>query len=295
MLSNLLGDNVAGGHTRKTQESDPEGPLPMRQRRLSFGRETCTRTRTLSRAAPCAQGGVSGAPDGRTTVGSQTVKEAQTLTVRAGSLPYLIQCDRCVQRRLHLNHPLPLWLVSNPRTKRRQQMVSERRQQELSALGPDLPKGILCDKAKFVRSTPIHVPPHDLRVVLTGRMDLFALVDGQISAVVYVDPPPPRPDQLPFREPQLHVYSYALRNPASTKAPQAHADLQAGILSYAEQVPLPSGNSAPWPDLAATWLKCRWSDADLLHALRDILNVYKLGTATRLPAGTNCSWCQDEP
>lgn len=294
-LPNLLGGNAVGYHTRRMQESDPEGPLPMRQRRRSFAVRPALapalyRERCLACKAACRE-----RPSGRTTVGNATMNDTQTLTVPAGSLPYLLQCDRCIQRRLHLKHTPPPWMTQGDRHQRRRQTIKDIRQRELGTLGPGFPAGTLCKKGKALRSVPISVPGHTRLVVLTGRIDLFALVDGQVNAIVYVDPPPPRPDQLQFRQPQLHGWSFALRNPANTTtALRSHPNLQAGILSCRPNTAVLSESSVPWLSPTPQWLKCGWSDANLLGALRSVLDVYERGTGTPFAPGLECSWCKQE-
>ena len=220
---------------------------------------------------------------------------APTLTVSAGSLPYLLQCNRCIQRRLHLKHALSPWMFQNNRHQQRRELVRDMRHRELGALGAEFPQGTLCENGKRVESSPIPVPGHERRVVLTGQIDLFAVVEDQISAVVYVDPPPPRNDQAIFRAPQLQAYSYALRNPAKQVVRlRPREDLALGMLSCQPGTRMLTDNAVPWLDPPPMWLPCSWTDADLLSALNWVLTVYAQGVATAFAPAPACSWCQQE-
>lgn len=223
------------------------------------------------------------------------MSDPSVVEVPISSLPYCLRCQRCVQRRLHLRHNPPPWLVANPRVRSRRDWLKLIRGRELGALGADFPVGILSAKGAGVRSRAIQVPGHERHVILTGRMAIFATVDDLVSSVVYVDPPPPRLDAVAFRTPQLHAYRYAIENPSNPTTVRGHVgDVRAGVLAISVGATLLSPNSSPWIQPESSWLEAKWTDDQLLLALARILDVYDVDPSIRLRAGDDCSWCNGE-
>ena len=219
----------------------------------------------------------------------------EPIEIPISSLPYFARCKRCIQRRLQLKHQLPVWMMTSNRTKDRRHWIGEIRGRELSGLGPEFPQGVLSVGGRGVRSVPLDVPQHDVQVVLTGTLTLFAAIDETASAVVYVDPPKPSLDGIKFRSPQLHGYRVAIANPSNpAKWPGHIRDLRAGIIAIHEGSQLLSPSSSPWLTPRPAWLESSWGDEELLDLLGVVLAVLRVDPSYRFPAGAECSWCKAE-
>lgn len=67
---------------------------------------------------------------------------------------------------------------------------------------------------RWVRSAPLHVPNHETRVALTGRIDTALSFDDGSFGIIDFKTMAPKPQHVYFYGRQLHAYALATENPA---------------------------------------------------------------------------------
>ena len=67
---------------------------------------------------------------------------------------------------------------------------------------------------RWVRSRPLAVPGHDVRVTLQGKIDTALAFDDDSYGIIDFKTSSPKPEHVPFYGRQLHSYALAAEHPA---------------------------------------------------------------------------------
>ncbi len=81
-------------------------------------------------------------------------------------------------------------------------------------ISPDLPPGRIVHGDRRLRSMPIHVPGHDRRLFIVGRIDSAIGFDDGSFAIVDYKTTVPKPHHAALYGRQLHAYALAAETPA---------------------------------------------------------------------------------
>jgi len=141
-----------------------------------------------------------------------------------------------------------------------------------SELSPELPKGIVKYREKWVKSVPISFSDTFTQCVIKGRFDaIMAFEDGTYGIIDYKTSDASE-EKAAFYSRQLSAYAYALENPAPgalSISPITHLGLY--IITPHRFERMPNGELAFVTK--ATWMEVPRNDATFLAFLREIVTL----------------------
>ena len=211
------------------------------------------------------------------------------IRVAPSDLTYLVDCPRCLQRKLQdgVRQPsIPLPSVFN-QIHAAARVFFDGQRTELAGCG--LPPGTFRHGEMWVHSRPIVFDDLNASLFFKGRIDMAVEFDDGTWGLIDFKTISPRDAHAERYRWQLHSYVHALENPARQSAGQVCiSGLGLICFTHGAMSELAEGSFAF--TAASTWIPVPRQDDGFVAFLREVAEV----ATSRLPApsGAGCDWCK---
>ena len=209
--------------------------------------------------------------------------------VSPSDLTYLVDCPRCLQRKLRdgLRQPsIPLPSVFN-QIHNSARLFFDGQRTELAGCG--LPPGTFQHGEKWIESQPVKFADLEVSLFFKGRIDMAVeFDDGSLGLIDFKTISPKDAHSERYRW-QLHAYVHALEHPAG-KQKQSMSVSELGLICFTHGAmeEIAEGNFAFSAN--STWIPIPRQDeefTEFLHAVAEVAS-----RETLAPSGPDCDWCK---
>jgi len=159
---------------------------------------------------------------------------------------------------------------------------------EISAIVPELPRGIVQAGEKKVESTPIEVPGHDGKCYIYGNFDTVVKFEAGGWGVIDFKTSETKPEKARLYSAQLHAYAYALENPAPGK-PRLAPVTRLGLLCVEPFAMDRSPDNLYLYQTRPAWIEIKRDDESFMKLLGEVLDVLSLKEPPK--SGDRCPYC----
>lgn len=152
----------------------------------------------------------------------------------------------------------------------------------------DLPEGQAIMSGRWVTSTPIRLPNHEITCSIRGLFDTVVRFENGTYGIVDFKTTSVKPEHIGFYSRQLHAYAYALQHPMPG---QLHVTpiSRMGLLCFDPQEFFGDENNFLNLSGPAVWQECPLDEAGFLDFIDEILTVLENPKAPI--ADPKCSYC----
>ena len=213
----------------------------------------------------------------------------RSLKVSPSDLTYLVDCPRCLQRKLRdgVRQPsIPLPSVFN-QIHNSARLFFDGQRTELAGCG--LLPGTFRHGEMWIESQPLNLPELGVGLFFKGRIDMAVEFDDGSWGLIDFKTISPKDAHSERYRWQLHAYVHALEHPASRQE-QSMQVSQLGLICFTHGAmqEIARGNFAFAAN--STWIPVPRQDEDFLELLRGVAEVAT--RETEAPSGPNCDWCK---
>lgn len=214
---------------------------------------------------------------------------SRPIKVSPSDLTYLIDCPRCLQRKLQdgLRQPsIPLPSVFN-QIHNSARLFFDGQRTELAGCG--LPPGTFRHGEMWVESQPISFPDLDVSLYFKGRIDMAAEFDDGKWGLIDFKTISPKDAHAERYRWQLHAYVHALEHPAGKESRSMPVSgLGLICFTHGAMQEIATGKFAFTAN--STWIPIPRQDEEFhefLHAVAEVAIQESAATS-----GACCDWCK---
>jgi hypothetical protein len=152
----------------------------------------------------------------------------------------------------------------------------------------ELPEGQAIMSGRWVNSTPIKLPNHDITCSIRGLFDTVVRFADGTYGVVDFKTTTVKPRLVDFYSRQLMAYAYSLEHPMPGKL-KAAPITRMGLLCFDPQKMIESEASGLGLTGPATWVECPVNEAAFLAFIDEVMDILELPEAPE--PDPECSYC----
>jgi len=154
----------------------------------------------------------------------------------------------------------------------------------------ELPEGKAIMSGRWVNSSPIHLPNHDITCTIRGLFDTVVRFDDGTYGIIDFKTTTPNPEHVDFYSRQLRAYAYALEHAMPGKL-HAAPITRLGLLCFDPQRMLEHDEFSLELAGPATWLECPVDEAEFLGFIDEVMTILESPNApTPDPKCTYCAY-----